>query len=410
MTVDFSKNVRVLCIAESPDRPTTALIIGLKQSGIEIQVMCPRGAIDYAALQAEGIPLLDHYPKRTIEPATVSKIRRLIKKNQFDILHVFGNRAITNAIVASLGLPVRLVTYRGIVGNLSFLDPIFWMRYLNPRIDRIVCVAESVRRFFLEMKPAFLRLPAERLVTIYKGHDLTWYQKRPGDRGEFGIPPRAFIAGCVANFRPRKGIDVLVDALALLPEELEVHLLLVGRMQERKLERRIASSPMKERIHLTGFRQDAPQLMAACDVFVLPSLRREGLARSAIESMAYGTPPIVTDCGGSPELVENGVSGIVVPAADPAAIAAALRWMVQHPEERRRMGEAARERIRTDFNVRDTIRQTVELYRSIVLDSRRASSAEPASVDPSLSNADEARATVPEPGESTSPRSQNTPG
>ena len=172
MTVDFSKNVRVLCIAESPDRPTTALIIGLKQSGIEIQVMCPRGAIDYAALQAEGIPLLDHYPKRTIEPATVSKIRRLIKKNQFDILHVFGNRAITNAIVASLGLPVRLVTYRGIVGNLSFLDPISWMRYLNPRIDRIVCVAESVRRFFLEMKPAFLRLPAERLVTIYKGHDL----------------------------------------------------------------------------------------------------------------------------------------------------------------------------------------------------------------------------------------------
>lgn len=334
--------------------------------------MCLRSAPHYEALQAEGIPLLDYHPKRTIEPATIRTIRRLTRQHQLDILHVFGNRALTNAIVASLGLPVRLVTYRGIVGNLSFFDPVSWMRYLNPRIDRIVCVAEAVRRFFLEMRPAILQLPPQRLVTIYKGHDLDWYQEEAGDPDEFGIPSRAFIVGCVANVRPRKGIDVLVDALALLPEELQVHLLLVGRMTGRKLQRKIASSPVRERIHLAGYRQDAPQLMAACDVFVLPSLRREGLPRAVIESMAYGTPPIVTDCGGSPELVENGVSGVVVPPADPAAITGAVLWMVQHPVERRQMGAAARERIRTHFNIKETIRRTLELYRSITLGSGTA--------------------------------------
>ena len=123
---------------------------------------------------------------------------------------------------------------------------------------------------------------------------------------------------------------------------------------------------MARTIHVLGYRNDAPALTAACDVFVLPSTKREGLARSLIEAMAYGVAPVVTDCGGSPELVVDGVSGIVVPVRDVPALAAALKRLHDDPELRRRMGAAARERIRNDFRIEDTIAKTLELYRSLV--------------------------------------------
>jgi glycosyltransferase involved in cell wall biosynthesis len=98
----------------------------------------------------------------------------------------------------------------------------------------------------------------------------------------------------------------------------------------------------------------------------LPSTKREGLARSLIEAMAYGVAPVVTDCGGSPELVQHGVSGLVVPVADPAALAAAIRMLHDDSALRERLGAAARERIGRDFRIEDTIAKTLELYRALV--------------------------------------------
>jgi glycosyltransferase involved in cell wall biosynthesis len=180
------------------------------------------------------------------------------------------------------------------------------------------------------------------------------------------VPPGSFVVACVANYRPRKGIEVLVDAFARLPAEWRSHLLLIGGgMDARALERRIASSGCGERIHVLGFRKDAPALTAACDVFVLPSTKREGLARSLIEAMAYGVAPVATDCGGNPELVVHGVSGLLVPVGDAAALAAAIGKLHDDPALRRRLGAAARERIGRDFRIEDTIEKTLALYRTL---------------------------------------------
>ena len=99
---------------------------------------------------------------------------------------------------------------------------------------------------------------------------------------------------------------------------------------------------------------------------MLPSIKREGLARSLIEAMAYGVAPIVTDCGGSPELVEGGTSGLVVPVADAAALAAAIRALLDDAALRARFGKAARERIGRNFRIEDTIAKTHALYTSLV--------------------------------------------
>jgi glycosyltransferase involved in cell wall biosynthesis len=362
----MTNKIKALCITEDADRPTTATLIGLARAGIDVTVMCPPAAERRAGLLEAGVRVLDLPLKKRVDRDGIAKLRAEIVAGGYDILHLFSNKAVQNGLIASRGLPVKIVAYRGIVGNLSFFNPISWRRFLNPRIDRIVCVANAVRDHFLKMQPAFLRIPAERLVTIYKGHSLDWYQAAPADLTSVGVPAGSFVIGCVANYRPRKGIEVLVDAMAALPREWRAHLLLVGGgMDAPALARRIAACPVAANIHVLGYRSDAPALTAACDVFVLPSTKREGLARSLIEAMAYGVAPVVTDCGGSPELVVDGVSGLVVPVRDVEALAGAIRELHEDPELRQRIGAAARERIRTDFKIEDTIAKTLELYREL---------------------------------------------
>jgi len=357
--------VKALCITEDLDRPTTATFLGLRAAGIDVTVMCPPGAERRRLLTEAGVPVIDLMLKKRFDKAGVAALRDEIVRGHYDLLHLFSNKAVQSGLAASRGLNVKIVAYRGIVGNVSFFSPVSWMRFLNPRIDRIVCVANAVREHFLSMRPAFLRIPAERLVTIYKGHSLDWYRASPADLGDLGLPDDAFVVGCVANYRPRKGIELLVDAFGELPEN--AHLLIVGHgMDAPSLARRVAASPARDRIHVLGYRSDAPSLTAACDVFVLPSTKREGLARSLIEAMAYGVAPVVTDCGGSPELVVDGLCGLVVPVRDVPALAGAIRRLYDDPATRVRFGVAARARIGNDFRIEKTIAETLALYRSLV--------------------------------------------
>lgn len=358
--------IRSLCITDIADRPTVATFIGMHDAGISVTVVCPSDHPNNATLRAAGVPTIDIPLQRHFDKAGIAALRAELIRGRYHIMHTFSNKAVSNGLRACKGLPVKVVCYRGIVGAVGFLDPMSWMRYLNPRIDRIVCVADAIRRHFLEMRPAFLRMPASRPVTIHKGHKLEWYDAAPADLTALGIPQGAFVVGCTANYRPRKGVEFLIEAIEALPSDIPVQLLLVGHMEAAGLTARIRKSPARERIHRVGFRTDAPALSAACDVFCMPSTKREGLARAIIEAMAYRVPPIVTDSGGSPELVVDGVSGFVVPPRDAPAIANAIEKLYRDPDLRSRMGDAARARIATDFRNEDTVRKTIALYEELV--------------------------------------------
>jgi glycosyltransferase involved in cell wall biosynthesis len=358
--------IRSLCITQGADRPTVATIIGMHRAGIEVTVICPPEHPNYQVLAEAGVPLVDLPLAKNFDKDGIAALRKLLLDGRFHIVHTFNNKAITNGLRACRGLPVKVIAYRGIVGAVGFLDPMSWMRYLNPRIDRIICVCDAIRDHFLAMQPAFLRMPESRPVRIYKGHRLEWYDAEPADLGNVGIPDGAFVVGCTANYRPRKGIEILVDAIGMMPADIPVHLLLVGQMDAEKLDRQIAASPARDRIHRVGFRDDAPSLSAACDVFCLPSTKREGLPRAVIEAMAYRVPPVVTNSGGSPELVVDGKSGIVVPPKDARALAEAFAGLYRDPERRRAMGEAARRRIGEDFRNETTIEETIRLYEELV--------------------------------------------
>jgi glycosyltransferase involved in cell wall biosynthesis len=359
--------MRLLCITSHGDtlnsvRPEAELFIGLQKAGVAMTVMTQGDSVYAGAMREAGIEVVDFVPRRKFSPEAIRRIRRELRQRRIDVVYAFNNKAIANANFAALGLPVKVVTYRGQTGNIHRWDPSAYLTHLSPRVDLVLCVADAVR----DSLRAQHRRPG-RVRTVYKGHSLEWYREPPADLGEFAIPSGAFTVICVANNRPRKGVGVLVEATYRLPREADIHLLLAGGgLEEPELAKLIGASPMRERIHVAGFRRDATALVAACSASVLPSLKREGLPKTVIESMAFGVPPIVTDTGGSAELVLDGQSGLVVPPGDAGAIADAIRFLYENPTERALMGRRARERLDRHFNVADTVSRTKQLLEELL--------------------------------------------
>ena len=350
-------------MAEHNIRPEAEMIIGLKAMGLDIEVMTRADCWYAGRMASEGIKIHDFVPAGKWSRPAVREIRRVLERGRHDVVQLFNNKAIVTGLMAAWRLPVKVVTYRGQTGNISRFDPSCYLTHLSPRVDAIVCVAEAVRQSLIRE----VRDPS-RLVTIYKGHDIRWYENiSPVGREELNVPRDAFLVGCVASNRPRKGIPVLLEATRSLARHSSLHLVLVGGgMDTKQTKSLIRESPMGNRIHVLGHRDQVLPIVAACDATILPSTKREGLPKTVIESMALGVAAVVTATGGSPELVQDGHSGLVIPPADASAIDASLSRLIEEPALGKQLGQAGQQRIATHFRLEDSIRAHDRLFRSLI--------------------------------------------
>lgn len=360
--------MKVLLISTDIDHIEPHQYLGLKQKGADILAIMGQTAVNTDVLESAGIPVFRASFAKRRDAQTMALIREKIDAFNPDIIHVLRKKALSNTIPAMKGAKAKLVTYRGIVGNLSFLDPISWMTFLNPRVDRIICVAEAIRQHFLKMGWGPFKIPPEKLVTIHKGHKIERYERiEEIDLFQFGIPKETVVIACTASMRPRKGVDVLVNAFSSMSSQ-NAHLLLVGEVSDKRIHQAIQNSPAKERIHVLGKVPQAVALSIAgsVDVITMPSIKREGLPRALIEAMAQGTPGVVTNVGGSPELVLDGETGWVVPPNDVSAMTQALNRMVENPQMLNAMGEASKAHMVAHFHVNQTIEKTWALYQDVL--------------------------------------------
>jgi glycosyltransferase involved in cell wall biosynthesis len=363
----MSKPLTVLCVNGESDPAETGSFIEMHKRGVDITVITWPGTFNYDALVEAGVPTIPYVLKAKISRPCIQFIRDELNRKPYDILHMLDKRATMNGLWAARGMDVKLVAYRGIVGNLSYLDPQSWLYLLNPRIDRIICVCEAIRQYLLGLGIPGIRLGRDVPVTIHKGHNPDWYQPPYEDLKQFGIPDDAFVVACTARGVPRKGVPVLLDAIDKLPPGLNMHFLLAGtKMDNPDHQRLAAKNTYAENIHLHGFLKRMPWILPNCGIAVLPSLRREGLPRGIIEAMIGGAVPIVTDSGGSPELIEEGVSGYIVPPGESQPITDRMLELYNDRELHSRMSAAAHERIRDNFRVEDTAIKTIALYKEML--------------------------------------------
>ncbi len=344
-------------------RPEFECFIGLAQRGHNVTVVIHSDSVYASRLKELGIRMLDCYPEKKICWRSIRGIRAELRAQHYDIIYANTSKTIPNAAFAAIGFPAKLVVYRGTTGGLYRHDPTAYLTILHPRVDGVICVSDAVRKDIA--KRVWRR--RDRVVTIYKGHTLSWYQNPPADLSQFGISADDFVVICAVNVRPSKGIDVMLEAANKLAAITNLHLLLVGKgMDQEPYSSLIANNKMRDRIHTTGFRTDAPEMIAASDVLVQPSRSGEGLPRAVMEAMGYGTSVIITDSGGGKEVVQDGSCGYVIPTEDSDAIAERVEILYRDPALLRQFSTSAKARIEKDFSTEKTIDKYLEYFYSLL--------------------------------------------
>ena len=228
----------------------------------------------------------------------------------------------------------------------------------------MACVSDAVREDVAKQvwkKKNWVR-------TIYKGHNIDWYDVEAADLSEFGIGNSDFSVICAVNSRPSKGIAVMLEATIELADIEELHLILAGtNMDKEPFSSQIENSGMANRIHVTGYRFDVPQLIKASNLLVQPSISGEGLPRAVMESMGLGTPTVVTTTCGGKTVVEDGRSGFVVPTKNPSAIAKCIRQLYHQPGLCESMAKAGQKKIRNELSSETTIENFIKYFEELIV-------------------------------------------
>ncbi len=345
-------------------RPEAEIFIGLSELGFDVHVMGGDDSPYADRFREHGITFTPFHPKGKFDRRESDKIREYIVTQGIQVLHLFNTQAIHNGIRAAKRLDVKVVLYRGFAGHIHWYDPLSYLKYLHPRVDAIFCVSQGVEDS-LKRQMVFVK---NKTVTINKGHNPSWYDYEPANiREELGVSKEALLLIDVANNRKMKGIPYLMKALNLLPVGLDIQVLLVGRDMDTPENRRIlAKGTYADNVHFMGYREDVLNLVAASDLFVLPSIYGEGIAKSVLEAMSMGVGAIISNISGSLELVEHGVNGLIFPSKNAQALADAMLKVYENRELVKQFGDNSRKRIETVLSNEQAVLKTKKLYEDLV--------------------------------------------
>ena len=296
-------------------------------------------------LEALGIDIT-YLERSKFDPMTLPALLKVIDRQRPDILHMHGYGATTfGRLAAGLrGIPTILHEHANLTDTPWFQK--IADRLLEPYTDIAIAVSKSTAEFVIRSR----QVPASKVKVVYLGAPVEEFS-RPYTaeeiaeaRRELGLQPDAFVAGTITRLHDSKGNSYLVDAAArVVAERPGVRFVLVGEGPLRpELEAQAARLGLGDRFVFAGFRRDAARTLSAFDLAVFPSLW-EGTPLTAFEALAAGKPIVATDADGLVYILTDRHDAAIVPKANAEALAAQVVELVDRPEERARLGAAARE-------------------------------------------------------------------
>lgn len=347
-----------------------ALLSGLRERGVDARLLLwvsptQHAADIVAAADQHGIPLERWIMPSLFAPRFFFKLARYLRQQKPDIVHTHLVHAETYAIPAA-----RLAGVRYVVNSSHNDDPfrrrfVFRLRgWLLWRLtNRGIAISEAVKQFLIQIEHA----PAAKIEVIYYGLEAQPIPASGSLRAELGLPPETPLIGSVCRLVPQKGIAYALDAMAILAErDPQWHYVILGDgVLKNDLMTQTHRLGLVERVHFLGWRTDVLELMAQLDIFVAPSLW-EGFGLVFLEAMAAGKPIVSTRVSCIPEVVEDGVSGLLVPPENAAALAQAVARLLDDPDLARNMGAAGRQRLAEKFSQQHMVEQTLAVYQKLV--------------------------------------------
>jgi glycosyltransferase involved in cell wall biosynthesis len=370
------------------ERQFTNLAVGLDAERFHVEFGCLRlrGALA-DELRAHDIAVRE-YPIRSFydphAPLAQLRFARQLRRDEVDVVHAYNFYGNVFAVPAArlAGVPAVVASIRdmGVYLNAAQRRAQRWACRLA---DRVLVNAEAVRRWLVQDG-----YDESRISVIPNGIDLARFESAPAPstlRAEYALDAGTPVVLLVSRLVPRKGIEHFLEAAARVLRQIpEARFVIVGEPATPRvrpdgtretsfravLEAQAARLGVSRHVVFTGLRRDIPALMAEAAVSVLPSLS-EGLSNVLLESMAMGAPVVATRVGGAPEVIEHGVSGLLVPPGAPAELARAI--VALHPPRPRapRLGRAARGVVTERYSLERMVHDTTREYHRLLDHSSR---------------------------------------
>jgi L-malate glycosyltransferase len=316
----------------------------------------------------EGLDLIPIAPRTEMDLTAAWRFSRLVRRLQPDVIHAHDPHGVAMAALALSfsagaargGRVPALVASRRVDFHLKGNS---FSRWKYRQVDTFIAASEAIRQMLVGDG-----VPASRTVTVHEGIDVEHVFAAPpvNVHEAFWLPHHAPVVGNVAALVPHKGQRYLVDAAHLVVQALpDTRFIILGEGELREhLEKQVHEYHLEKHVLLPGFRTDVLGCIKGFDVFVMSSVT-EGLGTSLLDAMACGRPIVATEAGGIPEIVEDGVNGLLVPPRDAHALARAIVDALKHDEKRQRMGAAGLARVQERFTVERMVAETASVYARV---------------------------------------------
>ena len=350
--------------------------------GVACRVVPLRSTFNYAAHVKFRLRMLVNFSYHLLP--TIRDTTNLARKVQPDLIHLNTTSLLPAAwAFRQLGLPI-VWHAREITGRETWLKSLK-LDIIELLATRIIATSEAVSRQYRNQ---------QKVVRIYNAVDLERFNEdalsqRDDVRRRFGIPLNAPVVGIVGSVQHPKGHFTLLEAFQNVLVELpEARLMVVaggvgpeyarswkGRVKRalnkpfdllEAMQRDAARRGLADRVVYTGYQLDMPRMYAAMDVLAFPVLKPEGFGRPLIEAMAMRRPVVASDIGPSAEIVQDGVTGCLVPPGDMDALAGAIITLLTDQEKASAMGRAGRHQVETRFNMTDHVAAVQRVYEEVL--------------------------------------------
>jgi len=299
--------------------------------------------------------------------SSTKQVMRIIRQERIDLVHSNTSAVWEGALACALTRTPHLWHVREIIIHPAFLWRIT-ARMLDWFADGVIAISEAVKAHICAAVPSL----ASKVHVVHNGVDTKLFNPtRDGTRirREFGVETSQILVGMVGRVSPWKGQEYLLQSAAIVARRYpQVKFAFVGgafpglEFRIDQLRERARLLGLDSRVIISTWRSDMPDVWAAYDIAVLPSLEPEPFGRSVLEAMATGKPVVATAHGGPLELVRDGVTGLLVPPGDVEAMADAICRLVRNKDMRLAMGLAGRKRVQRFFTVGRVVNQIEHLY------------------------------------------------
>ena len=316
---------------------------------------------------AEGLDLIPIAPRTEVDLTAAWRLSRVVKRLGPDIIHAHDAHGIA---MASLALSIgsgssarptpALVAARRVDFHLNSNS---LSRWKHRQVDCFIAASEAIRAILVANG-----VPAERTVAVHEGIDVEHVLAAPpiNVHETFWLPHQAPVVGNVAALVPHKGQRHLIEAAHLVVREIpDARFIILGEGELREhLEHQVREYHLEKHVLLPGFRTDVLGCIKGFDLFAMSSVT-EGLGTSLLDAMACSRAIVATRAGGIPEIVEDGVTGVLVEPRDHAAMARAIVRLLKDDDGRRRMGEGGFARVNERFTVERMVAETAAVYERV---------------------------------------------